>query len=166
MEIRPIQEKDAPAFHAAVDQVARERRYLAMLEAPPLEQTEKFVAESVKRDWAQFVAVEGATVLGWCDAIPGQAARGTAHVATLGVGVIHSHRGQGIGRKLIDAAIAKARDQGIEIIELSVQGSNARAIALYRKMGFVEEGRKIRGRLVDGIYEDVILMALDLRVLR
>jgi ribosomal protein S18 acetylase RimI-like enzyme len=139
MEIRPIQQKDAAAFREAVDAVARERRYLA------------------------FLAIEGATVLGWCDAIPGQAARGTAHVATLGVGVIQSRRGQGIGRKLIDAVMGKARAQGIEIIALSVQASNARAIALYRKLGFVEEGRKVRGRLVDGVYEDVILMALDLR---
>jgi hypothetical protein len=46
---------------------------------------------------------------------------------------------------------------------LSVYASNLPAIALYRKLEFVEEGRRIRGRLVDGQYDDVILMGFDLK---
>lgn len=30
---------------------------------------------------------------------------------------------------------------------------------LYHKVGFVEEGRKIRGRKLDDEYEDVLIMA-------
>ena len=52
---------------------------------------------------------------------------------------------------------------GLEKIELSVYCSNVAAINLYRNLGFEEEGRKKRGRLVDGSYDDVLLMALDLR---
>jgi len=46
---------------------------------------------------------------------------------------------------------------------LGVFSSNEPAIALYRSLGFQEEGRKKRGRFVDGIYDDVILMALELK---
>jgi RimJ/RimL family protein N-acetyltransferase len=41
-----------------------------------------------------------------------------------------------------------------------VWASNANAIALYRKLGFVEEGVRRRARLLDDRYEDSVEMAL------
>ena len=158
--IRPIREEDAPAFRELLDSVARERRYLAALEAPPLERMQAFVTGVVKAGHAQFVADDDGKLLGWCDALPGEASAGTAHVARLGMGVHKDHRGRGLGRALMEATIEKVRSRGLEKIELSVYSANAPAIALYRKLGFVEEGRKIRGRFVDGEYDDVLLMGL------
>jgi len=80
------------------------------------------------------------------------------------MGVLKSRRGKGIGRRLIEATIAGAKAVGLEKIELSVYASNKPAIALYRRVGFREEGRRLRGRLVDGIYDDVFIMALDIKV--
>lgn len=37
---------------------------------------------------------------------------------------------------------------------------NRRALALYGKVGFAVEGRRRRTLLVDGVYHDLILMAL------
>lgn len=159
-EIRPIRESDAAAFHAAVDAVCRERRFLATLEGPPLEKTTAFVTGNVKNGLPQFVADKGGKIVGWCDAIPGDGGR--AHIGGLGMGVLKEHRGKGIGQRLLEATIKGARAMGLEKIELSVYFSNFPAIALYRKAGFEEEGVKKRGRLVDGIYDDVVLMALHL----
>jgi hypothetical protein len=39
IEIRPISEEDVGGFHACIDAVARERKYLAFVQAPPLENT-------------------------------------------------------------------------------------------------------------------------------
>jgi ribosomal protein S18 acetylase RimI-like enzyme len=80
------------------------------------------------------------------------------------MGVLRAYRGKGIGRRLVEATIAKARELGLEKIELNVYSSNDAAIALYRSLKFVDEGRKVRGRLMDGIYDDVIIMGLDLRM--
>lgn len=134
-----------------------------MLEAPAANRFQAFVANIVKRRWPQFVAIEGENIVGWCDAIPGDANTGSAHVARLGMGVVREHRRRGIGRRLVEATLAQARRIGLEKIELGVYASNHAAIALYRKLGFAEEGRKKRSRLVDGVYEDVVLMAIDLR---
>ena len=158
--VRPIRETDAPGFHAAVDAVCRERRYLATLESPPLEKAPDFVKDNVERGYPQVVANQDGKIVGWCDAIPGDAGR--AHIGGLGMGVLKDHRGQGIGERLLEATIDGARRFGLQKIELSVYSSNEPAIALYRKLGFVEEGLKKRGRLVDGIYDDVLLMALHL----
>jgi RimJ/RimL family protein N-acetyltransferase len=158
--IRPIAEADIPSFHAALEAVCRERIYLAMLEAPPLDAAQAFILGNLKREVPQFVAVEDGRVVGWCDTMPGDPNQGTAQIGRLGMGVIQSHRGRGLGRRLAEATLQRARERGFEKIELGVFSSNAVAIALYQKLGFVEEGRKRRARKVDGTYDDLVLMAL------
>lgn len=161
IQIRPIRESDVAGFHKALDSVCRERRFLATVEGPPLENVGKFVGTSVREGHPQVVAEDGGAIVGWCDAIPGDV--GAAHIGRLGMGVLKDYRGQGIGKRLLAATIEEARRTGLEKIELSVYSSNGTAIGLYRKAGFEEEGLKKRGRLVDGIYDDVVLMALHLK---
>ncbi len=45
VDIVPIEESHIDGFHRALDFVARERRYLAYLEAPPPERTRAFVLD-------------------------------------------------------------------------------------------------------------------------
>ncbi len=160
MKIRPIRNADAPRFREVVDAVCRERKYLATFEAPPLEDTRKFVASNVRNKLPQWVAEADGKVVGWCDVIPGRAGR--SHVGTLGMGVLREYRGRRIGVSLLEAVIADSRRIGLGKIELSVHATNLVAIALYRKLGFVEEGVRRQGWLVNGTYEDIVLMALDL----
>ena len=98
-------------------------------------------------------------VVGWCDVIRSER-KGATHVGHLGMGVISSHRGQGLGRRLLAVAIEDAFAKGIERIELEVFASNQAAIGLYKTHGFEEEGRKRKARKLDGQYEDFIIMAL------
>jgi ribosomal protein S18 acetylase RimI-like enzyme len=76
------------------------------------------------------------------------------------MGVLPGYRGLGHGRRLAEAAIAAARQAGMERIELEVFASNVTAIRLYEKLGFQHEGVKRRGRKLDGVYDDHVLMAL------
>ncbi len=86
------------------------------------------------------------------------------HRATLGMGVLRRHTGQGHGRRLLEAAVAWARDDAkLAWIDLGVFASNTRARALYLRMGFVEHGvRPDAFRIDAGIAVDDVLMALDL----
>ncbi|KJS33181.1 MAG: hypothetical protein VR64_02875 [Desulfatitalea sp. BRH_c12] len=52
--------------------------------------------------------------------------------------VSRSMRGRGIGRALVGRALALAREQGADSVELTSHPSRAAANALYRKMGFVQ----------------------------
>lgn len=149
----------AESFWKALDAVARERRYLAFLQAPPIESTVKFVAECSAKGGSQFFAIHAGQVVGWCDVIRNERA-GMTHAGTLGLAVLPPYRGRKVGRRLAAATIDDAMRKGIERIELEVFASNANAIALYRRLGFVEEGRKRRARCVDGAYDDVLVMAL------
>lgn len=59
----------------------------------------------------------------------------------LGMCVSREWRGRGVGTKLLEAAIEWAGREGLHKLTLSVFPHNEAAIALYRKFGFVEEGR-------------------------
>ncbi|MDE2236110.1 MAG: GNAT family N-acetyltransferase [Gammaproteobacteria bacterium] len=65
-----------------------------------------------------------------------------AHVCDLTIVVYPPWQGRGLGKQLLTYAIAWARSNPhVEKIELKVRASNARALALYRSLGFQEEGR-------------------------
>jgi len=154
----PIGEEHIEGFRAVLDSVARERRYLGLLEAPPLEETGAFVRNNLRKGH-QCVALVGERVVGWCDIVPID--RPTmAHCGVLGVGILAVHRGRGIGTALIRATLDRARDAGLTRIELTVREPNARLVTMYEKFGFVVEGLKRDAVLVDGKYENLVCMGL------
>jgi RimJ/RimL family protein N-acetyltransferase len=86
-----------------------------------------------------------------------------AHVLQVrGLAVDPAEQRQGIGRLLIEAAVAEARRRGVRRLTLRVLGPNAAARAAYEAGGFQVEG-VLRGefRLGDRYVDDVV-MALDL----
>lgn len=160
IRVVPAEERHIPGYHAALDAVARERRWLCFLQAPPLEKSAAFVRGLLAGNGVQTVAVdEAGRVVGWCDVSRGER-ESVRHTGTLGMGLLAEHRGRGVGRLLMEAALRDAKAQGVERVELEVFSSNAPAIALYRSLGFEQEGVKRRARKVDGRYEDILLMAL------
>jgi RimJ/RimL family protein N-acetyltransferase len=157
--VRPITMDDIAGYHSCLAIVARERKYIGLVNEPPLENTINWVAECLQQDAPYFVAEAGGQIVGWCD-IGRNTREGFAHVGVLGTGVHPDWRGKGIGKALMSAALARARQVGLERIALDVFASNTRAIAFYERSGFVHEGVKRRGRNIDGTYDDVIQMGL------
>jgi RimJ/RimL family protein N-acetyltransferase len=79
----------------------------------------------------------------------------------IGMAVARDWRGRGVGSALLVAAIAWARDRGLHKLSLSVFVHNTAAIALYRKFGFVEEGRRVKHfRRANGELWDAFEMGL------
>lgn len=156
--IRPVRLEDAEGHNACVGVVARERRYLGMVDAPPLADSIRFIENILARDWPLFVAEAEGRIVGWCD-ISVMSRPGTEHCGVLGMGLLPQWRGRGLGRQLMEAALAKAAANGLERVQLDVYVDNARAIALYEKMGFELEGKRRRARKLDGVYTDILMMA-------
>ena len=115
-----------------------------------------------RRSWtdreAQVLALDGERVVGHLY-VQREEHPVTRHVATLGIAVAASHRGRGIGAALMGECLRWARGVGVEKVLLSVYPHNTAAIALYRKFGFVEEGRLSRQSRKSYGDEDEILMA-------
>lgn len=84
-----------------------------------------------------------------------------AHAAELSMSVIRACWGQGVGTALLQEALRRAdEDAALTRISLCVMASNAAAIRLYERHGFVREGLLARYvRLAPGVHEDLIPMS-------
>jgi ribosomal protein S18 acetylase RimI-like enzyme len=79
-----------------------------------------------------------------------------------GLAVDPGHRGRGIGRRLVAAAVAEARARGARRLTLRVLAPNTAARRAYEACDFAVEG-VLRGEFfLDGRYVDDVLMARDL----
>jgi len=159
IRIVPTNECYIGQFQTVVDSVARERKFLGSIAGFPIEKASKFITDILGGAGVQFFALEGENIVGWCD-IMRHRFIGSEHVGILGMGVLAPHRGKGIGQQLLATTAAAAFDFGFSKIELEVFSTNTSAIALYEKSGFVVEGVKKRSRILDGITEDIICMAI------
>lgn len=74
------------------------------------------------------------------------------HKATLfGMFVAAEHAGRGIGRQLIEALMADARNSGLTLIVLTVTEGNQHATALYQKAGFEAFGTEPDAMRINGV---------------
>lgn len=149
----------ADSFRDALDLVARERTWLAYTEAPPQEHMRKFVSGLIRDNDIQVYAMLDDTVVGWCDIVR-RKREVFAHTGSLGMGILKPHRGKGLGSMMMEEVINQAKANGLEKICLEVYSHNAAGIALYKKFGFAEEGKKIREAKLDGKYFDEYVMGL------
>ena len=145
--IEPVADRHLEQFQAAVDSVARERLYLGTVEGFPLEQVRQFTDSIASAGGVQLVALAGGRVVGWCD-IRRSPFEGFRHVGTLGVGLLPQWREQGLGRRLIQAAVDAASREGVTRIELEVFASNSRAVHdLHGALAVVTIGSVSVGRI-------------------
>ena len=159
VEIAPVRLRHAEALRRVFDTVARERRYLPVFEAPPLDDVRRYIQDAIDKDDPAIVALGGDAVVGWCD-IRRDAQPAAAHRGVLGMGVVPPWRCRGVGSRLIEAALSLARERCFVRIELEVFADNHPAIALYQKFGFVREGIRRDAIAIDGRYCDSILLAI------
>lgn len=82
------------------------------------------------------------------------------HIGSFGITVSKECRGEGIGKNLMKLVTKEAIEKikNLKIIELEVFGSNIIAQNLYKKMGFIEYGRLLKGLKRRGKFDDAILM--------
>lgn len=125
--------------------VADERRYLKAIRGHP--------------DAAIFVAEDDGRVVGRLS-LARDPHPASHHVADLGLMIAASHRRRGLGRALLQQAVAWGGESGIRRLELHVFPWNEPALALYEAFGFEREGLRRQQYRRGAEYVDAILMAL------
>lgn len=165
IRVRPAEPRDAAELVALAESVGREegRWMLATDTWRPVAEERKYLAAARGHpDAAVLVAEEDGRVVGRLSVSrdPHPASR---HVADLGLMVAADRRRRGIGRLLLEAAVAWAREAGVTKLELHVFPWNEAAIRLYESVGFEREGyRRAHFRRGDELV-DAVLMALAIR---
>jgi RimJ/RimL family protein N-acetyltransferase len=163
LHIRKAKLEDAPALAEAERKIARiPGRLVSRPDELEDEAFREKIAALSASDSGLYVIIErGGKIAGHAILEPRKLAA-VSHVVFLTIAIHEGHQGQGLGetlmRYLVDWAKANPR---IEKFELQVRSSNTRAIKLYEKLGFVEEGRKTRRlKYGPGDYQDDLYMAL------
>jgi len=160
--VRLAGEGDVPALIGLVNALAREARLLFVMPIDPETGVESLVAflqsNAASGNHTVLVAESQGALAGLATATGGvhPAKRDTVEV---GIGVLESHRGRGIGRALMEGLEIWARGAGIHRLQLPVVTSNAPAIALYRRVGFEVEGVLRESVQLDGRSLDQFMMA-------
>ena len=150
-QIRPARDEDRLPLAILFAAVADERDGIAT--EPPVD------VEARAASWTidgTIVAVAGPELIGLLNVEPSRHGFGE-----IGMAVAREWRGRGVGSALLAAAIEWAHGQGLHKLSLGVFAHNTAAIELYRKFGFVEEGRRIEQyRRASGELWDAIEMGL------
>ncbi|WP_410667409.1 GNAT family N-acetyltransferase [Amycolatopsis sp. cmx-4-68] len=110
-----------------------------------------------------FVAEHDGVVAGYVRLGEGFGIPAHRHVRVIGgLAVDPDRRGLGIARRLVDAAVAEARQRGARKVTLRVLGHNTAARRVYERCGFVVEGVLRAEFRIDGADVDDVLMACPL----
>ncbi len=89
--------------------------------------------------------------------------RKVRHRCALAIALYRAYWGLGIGKAMIGFLGELAGQMGYAQMDLEAAAENERAIALYRRCGFVESGRRHRAlRFGDGSFHDEVLMYREL----
>ncbi|MBN6188151.1 GNAT family N-acetyltransferase [Aneurinibacillus sp. BA2021] len=160
MVLRHAMEEDAPKIIHRLRRVLDDGIYLEE-EKETMNNAEE-EAETIRRmeqEGSLYTVAEiGETIAGVA-----QIKRGTLemnrHTATFRIWLGPEFQGYGIGSKLMDYALQWAEHQGLEKICLDVFADNERAIEMYKKYGFVIEGRRRNQFILDDAYVDEIFMS-------
>lgn len=99
------------------------------------------------------------------DVVKGWAALGSvssrfvyAGVAETSIYVGQSHRGEGIGKALLDALVNESERNGIWTLQAGIFPENNWSLAMHKQCGFREVGKRERIGKMQGVWRDTILL--------
>jgi L-amino acid N-acyltransferase YncA len=117
---------------------------------------ETWDAEHLRRP--RLVAREGPTVLGWAALSPVSGRCVYGGVAEISVYVAAAARGRGVGRALLERLVPASEEAGIWTLQAGIFPENEPSLALHRRCGFREVGRRERLGKLGPTWRDVILL--------
>lgn len=159
---RPAEVADAPAIVRHLARVAEDSPYFRVPEEALDPQHEvAFIEEAKRGGFYYLLAWTGGEVVGTLYLSRGRLPE-IQHVASVAIALSPCARGRGIAQAMLEQGIAWAKSVGIEKIILNVISENEPALRLYRRFGFVEEGRRRGMYRFAGRSADEVYLALDI----
>jgi phosphinothricin acetyltransferase len=108
--------------------------------------------------YSRLVARAGETIKGWAALSPVSSRFVYAGVAEISIYVGASHRGEGIGKALLEALISDSERNGVWSLQAGIFPENSRSITMHKQCGFREVGRRERIGKMSGVWRDVVLL--------
>jgi ribosomal protein S18 acetylase RimI-like enzyme len=156
MEIRRAHAGDVEGLAAQMKAVVDEGRWLRTESDRTEEELAEMWRSGLEKGHIIYVLERGDRIVGEINIDPTE----IQGVHALGMCILAEFRGQGWGRRMVEAALDEAQAREIRKVELEVFPDNGRAIALYVSLGFEVEGiRRDHYARLDGSVRSAVLMA-------
>jgi L-amino acid N-acyltransferase YncA len=157
LTVRAAEPTDADAIAGIYNQGIEDRLATLETETRSGEERRRWLAARGPRH-PVIVGETGGRVVGWGSLNSFNPRPAYDHVADFSVYVERDWRGRGVGHRLLEALITRARDLGYHKLVLAAFPFNAAGITLYRRLGFVEVGVYREQGQLDGKWVDVVVM--------
>ncbi len=164
--LRQPQEDDAQNILDYLNKISSETDFVTYGKGElncTLEEEQMFIKSHLEdNNKMLIIAVIDGNIIGMSDFTGGKQKR-ILHIGEFGITVLRKYWNLGIGSALTETIIEWAKNSGIvRQITLKVRIDNKRAIKLYRKFGFVKEGKISRQLLINKKFYDAFLMGLEI----
>lgn len=162
--IKKADENDAEIFLNFFNIVGSETDFLGFGSEGPkitLENQKEIFKNSTEKNFFLIAKIND-KVIGSCSINTNEKRIRSLHLGELGIVISKEFWGLGIGEKLIIEAIKYSKKAGLKKINLDTRFDNYKAIKLYKKIGFKEEGIITRGTFIDEKFYDILIMGLEL----
>ncbi|WP_243291772.1 GNAT family N-acetyltransferase [Bacillus sp. FJAT-47783] len=161
--IRTVRIEDAEAVLDIQREVIKEKDYFIAVSEEfnkTVKEQQEWIKKIIEHDReTMYVAEMNGKVVGWI-VFRSQERKRMHHTGSIAIMLQKDYRNRGIGKLLIEEILSwAAQHPVIEKVSLGTFSSNTRAIELYNKLGFVEEGRKVKEfKINEDEYVDDVLM--------
>ena len=151
--IEPMAPEDWEQVRAIYEEGIRSGNATFETSAPSWEQWDQ-----AHLPFCRLVARRAGAVVGWAAVTPISARKAYAGVAEVSLYVSEKAQGKGIGTALQQELTRQSEAQGIWTLQGVVFAENTASLALLKKSGFREVGRRERISQLDGRWRDTILL--------
>lgn len=162
VEIGDATEADVPAIVALVNDVIATSDAIWSEQPVTLEQRHAWLTARQAGGHVVLAARVGAELAGFATYGPFRDPPGYAGTVELTVHCAAGHRGAGIGTRLLEALIARARAAGLHVLVAGVDAGNTGSIRLHERLGFTEVARMPEVGRKAGRWLDLVLLQLIL----
>jgi RimJ/RimL family protein N-acetyltransferase len=156
--IRPAALVDSKGITQAVKEIIESGTFIQKEEPRSIEEEEQFIQKMQEKDNMYVAILRDNEIVGIARVVRGELDM-KRHVGLFRTWLIANAQGLGIGKLIMEYTLKWCKLHQLHKLCLTVFASNEVAIILYKKNGFVEEGRQKDQVLLNGKYDDEIFMA-------
>lgn len=155
---RDAQQADLAAIVAIYNTTIASRDVTADTEPVSVASRQAWFDEHTPERRPLWVVERDGAVIGWLSYSNFYGRPAYAGTAELSVYLAPAARGQGLGRYLMEQAIARAADYKVHTLLGFIFGHNGASLALFDAFGFTRWGDLPRVATLDGIERDLVIM--------
>ncbi|WP_179403987.1 GNAT family N-acetyltransferase [Burkholderia guangdongensis] len=155
---RDATEADLPAIVAIYNSTVASRQVTADLEPVSVDSRRAWFAAHGPRTRPLWVVEEGGRVIAWLSFSDFYGRPAYRHTAEISIYLDDAARGKGLGTRLLDAALSRAREFDIDTALGFIFGHNAPSLKLFARFGFERWGHLPRVAVLDGVERDLVIV--------